>query len=169
MCAFILFWQYEGGYLDVFLTPSQKNYYNTMKKLGNRKPQKTIKRPKVGPTYSLNIDRIALRLKSTYLWFLWKKTNLNFRESIRRANQISGFDPLESPILDVYNLLFTIMLRLTQRSHSFQRKVCEVLCIKCRSHRFIHVSYIFTISWFFCSCLNSKFYLRMSFTGISCA
>ncbi len=39
--------QYEGSYLDAFLTPSQKNYYNTMKKLGNKKPQKTIKRPKV--------------------------------------------------------------------------------------------------------------------------
>ena len=39
--------QYEGGYVDIFLTASQKNYYNTMKKLGNRKPQKTIKRPKV--------------------------------------------------------------------------------------------------------------------------
>ena len=42
-----LFLQYEGGYLDMFLTPAQKNYYNTMKKLGNKKPQKTIKRPKV--------------------------------------------------------------------------------------------------------------------------
>ncbi|XP_074649873.1 sodium channel protein 1 brain-like isoform X1 [Tubulanus polymorphus] len=38
--------KYEGTYLDVFLTSSQRNYYNTIKKLGNRKPQKTIKRPK---------------------------------------------------------------------------------------------------------------------------
>ena len=39
--------QYEGSYLDAFLTEGQRNYYNTLKKLGNKKPQKTIKRPRV--------------------------------------------------------------------------------------------------------------------------
>ncbi|ESO94539.1 hypothetical protein LOTGIDRAFT_118343 [Lottia gigantea] len=38
--------KYDGSYLDMFLTPNQRNYYNTLKKLGNKKPQKTIKRPK---------------------------------------------------------------------------------------------------------------------------
>jgi hypothetical protein len=38
--------KYEGSYLDAFLTQSQRNYYNTLKKLGKKKPQKTIKRPK---------------------------------------------------------------------------------------------------------------------------
>ncbi|XP_076443937.1 sodium channel protein 1 brain-like [Babylonia areolata] len=38
--------KYEGSYLDAFLTDSQRNYYNTLKKLGNKKPQKTIKRPR---------------------------------------------------------------------------------------------------------------------------
>ncbi|XP_064620216.1 sodium channel protein 1 brain-like isoform X2 [Lineus longissimus] len=38
--------KYEGTYLDMFLTSNQKNYYNTLKKLGNKKPQKTIKRPR---------------------------------------------------------------------------------------------------------------------------
>ncbi|KAL8589096.1 hypothetical protein ACOMHN_017259 [Nucella lapillus] len=37
--------KYEGSYLDAFLTESQRNYYNMLKKLGNKKPQKTIKRP----------------------------------------------------------------------------------------------------------------------------
>ncbi|PAA93724.1 hypothetical protein BOX15_Mlig031959g1 [Macrostomum lignano] len=32
--------------LEVFLTPSQKSYYNTMRKLGKKKPTKTIRRPK---------------------------------------------------------------------------------------------------------------------------
>lgn len=31
----------------MFLTSGQRQYYNTIKKLGNKKPQKTIKRPKV--------------------------------------------------------------------------------------------------------------------------
>ncbi|XP_041373843.1 sodium channel protein 1 brain-like [Gigantopelta aegis] len=39
--------KYDGSYLDMFLTSSQMNYYNTLKKLGNKKPQKTIKRPKL--------------------------------------------------------------------------------------------------------------------------
>ncbi|CAH1797368.1 unnamed protein product [Owenia fusiformis] len=38
--------KYEGSYLDMFLTSNQRNYINTLKKLGQRKPQKTIKRPK---------------------------------------------------------------------------------------------------------------------------
>ncbi|XP_063432636.1 sodium channel protein 1 brain-like isoform X1 [Mytilus trossulus] len=38
--------QYEGHVLDMFLTTTQRNYMNTLKKLGNKKPQKTIKRPK---------------------------------------------------------------------------------------------------------------------------
>lgn len=31
----------------MFLTDGQRHYYNTLKKLGNKKPQKTIRRPKV--------------------------------------------------------------------------------------------------------------------------
>lgn len=44
----IVILQYDGSYLDMFLTSGQRQYYNTIKKLGNKKPQKTIKRPKVG-------------------------------------------------------------------------------------------------------------------------
>lgn len=43
----VWFWQYDGSALDMFLTQGQKNYMNTLKKLGSKKPQKTIKRPKV--------------------------------------------------------------------------------------------------------------------------
>ena len=49
------FLQYEGSYLDAFLTQSQRNYYNTLKKLGKKKPQKTIKRPKVMKYINLNL------------------------------------------------------------------------------------------------------------------
>merc|ERR550532_1504249 len=38
--------KYEGGVLEMFLTESQKNYYTAMKKLGTKKPQKVIQRPK---------------------------------------------------------------------------------------------------------------------------
>ncbi|XP_066950871.1 sodium channel protein 1 brain-like isoform X1 [Macrobrachium rosenbergii] len=38
--------KYEGGVLEMFLTDSQKNYYTAMKKLGRKKPQKVIRRPR---------------------------------------------------------------------------------------------------------------------------
>ncbi|KAK3600469.1 hypothetical protein CHS0354_013028 [Potamilus streckersoni] len=38
--------KYDGSYLDMFLTDSQRQYYNTLKKLGNKKPTKTIRKPK---------------------------------------------------------------------------------------------------------------------------
>lgn len=36
----------QGGQ-DIFMTEEQKKYYNAMKKLGSKKPQKPIPRPKV--------------------------------------------------------------------------------------------------------------------------
>lgn len=37
---------YLGG-TDIFMTEEQKKYYNAMKKLGSKKPQKPIPRPEV--------------------------------------------------------------------------------------------------------------------------
>lgn len=37
---------YLGG-KDIFMTEEQKKYYNAMKKLGSKKPQKPIPRPQV--------------------------------------------------------------------------------------------------------------------------
>lgn len=37
---------YFGGQ-DIFMTEEQKKYYNAMKKLGSKKPQKPIPRPSV--------------------------------------------------------------------------------------------------------------------------
>lgn len=45
---------YFGG-KDIFMTEEQKKYYNAMKKLGSKKPQKPIPRPQVsgsGPSPS---------------------------------------------------------------------------------------------------------------------
>lgn len=41
---------YFGGQ-DIFMTEEQKKYYNAMKKLGSKKPQKPIPRPQVVCTY----------------------------------------------------------------------------------------------------------------------
>lgn len=43
---FCLFLLYFGGQ-DIFMTEEQKKYYNAMKKLGSKKPQKPIPRPTV--------------------------------------------------------------------------------------------------------------------------
>lgn len=37
---------YLGG-TDLFMTEEQKKYYNAMKKLGSKKPQKPVPRPEV--------------------------------------------------------------------------------------------------------------------------
>lgn len=42
----ILFLFYLGGQ-DIFMTEEQKKYYNAMKKLGSKKPQKPVPRPEV--------------------------------------------------------------------------------------------------------------------------
>ena len=37
------------GGQDIFMTEEQRKYYNAMKKLGSKKPQKPVPRPKVSP------------------------------------------------------------------------------------------------------------------------
>lgn len=39
------------GGQDIFMTEEQKKYYNAMKKLGSKKPQKPIPRPLVSPEH----------------------------------------------------------------------------------------------------------------------
>lgn len=38
------------GGQDIFMTEEQRKYYNAMKKLGSKQPQKPVPRPKVGNT-----------------------------------------------------------------------------------------------------------------------
>lgn len=39
-------WQ-AGGSIQLFMTEDQKKYYNAMKKLGSKQPQKPIPKPQV--------------------------------------------------------------------------------------------------------------------------
>ena len=36
-----------GGSMQLFMTEDQKKYYNAMKKLGSKRPQKPVPKPKV--------------------------------------------------------------------------------------------------------------------------
>lgn len=58
---------YFGGQ-DIFMTEEQKKYYNAMKKLGSKKPQKPIPRPSV---CNLNHDSIWSVLQ---IWSLFHST-----------------------------------------------------------------------------------------------
>ena len=44
---YCLYFHYAGGSLEMFMTDDQKKYYNAMKKLGSKQPQKPIPKPKV--------------------------------------------------------------------------------------------------------------------------
>lgn len=46
-CNWFLFFLFYLGGQDIFMTEEQKKYYNAMKKLGSKKPQKPIPRPAV--------------------------------------------------------------------------------------------------------------------------
>lgn len=49
LTSFYFSFLYFGGQ-DIFMTEEQKKYYNAMKKLGSKKPQKPIPRPGVRNT-----------------------------------------------------------------------------------------------------------------------
>ncbi len=65
--SFCLFCLYFGGQ-DIFMTEEQKKYYNAMKKLGSKKPQKPIPRPNV--SISLKTAYILV-IMSELFFFLW--------------------------------------------------------------------------------------------------
>lgn len=44
--CYLCLWQ-AGGTLEMFLTDDQKRYYNAMKKLGSKQPQRPIPKPRV--------------------------------------------------------------------------------------------------------------------------
>lgn len=54
---------YFGGQ-DIFMTEEQKKYYNAMKKLGSKKPQKPIPRPTVRQYSTSLVPRLSLQMKA---------------------------------------------------------------------------------------------------------
>ncbi|XP_046574320.1 sodium channel protein 1 brain-like [Haliotis rubra] len=97
--------RYEGSYLDMFLTSSQRNYYNTLKKLGNKKPQKTIKRPKkqfAAFFYDVSISN-KFELSIVLIIFL----NMIVM-GIEHYNQSDAV----SQVLDIMNIIFTTVFTL---------------------------------------------------------
>lgn len=58
---------YFGGQ-DIFMTEEQKKYYNAMKKLGSKKPQKPIPRPQVRLClgHFLRVTLLALSASLTF-------------------------------------------------------------------------------------------------------
>lgn len=64
----------------MFLTDNQRHYYNTMKKLTNRKPQKTIRRPKVS---IIGLDMWPRFMLLLSVWLSW-----NFRTGSRASSMI---------------------------------------------------------------------------------
>ena len=67
----------------MFLTSGQRQYYNTIKKLGNKKPQKTIKRPKVSDCSRISTMKTRLHYGpgTVLLIALTQKVKLRKKES----------------------------------------------------------------------------------------
>ncbi|XP_069986578.1 sodium channel protein 60E-like isoform X1 [Penaeus vannamei] len=97
--------KYEGGVLEMFLTDSQKNYYTAMKKLGRKKPQKVIRRPK-HPYHAIFYD-IAVSRRFEISIFVLIFLNM-VTMAIEHYNQSRTVDF----ILDVFNALFTTIFGL---------------------------------------------------------
>lgn len=64
-CPLSAFSLYFGGQ-DIFMTEEQKKYYNAMKKLGSKKPQKPIPRPLVGTLGKLTDGTLYICLERTH-------------------------------------------------------------------------------------------------------
>ncbi|KAK7492680.1 hypothetical protein BaRGS_00016159, partial [Batillaria attramentaria] len=97
--------KYDGSYLDAFLTTSQRNYYNTLKKLGNKKPQKTIKRPK--NKFQIFFYNIAMSTKFEMAVVLLIFLNMIVM-AVEHYNQTDGV----KEALKIMNIIFTTVFGL---------------------------------------------------------
>ncbi|KAH3837491.1 hypothetical protein DPMN_110882 [Dreissena polymorpha] len=97
--------KYDGSYLDLFLTSGQRQYYNTIKKLGNKKPQKTIRRPK-NKVQSVFYD-IAVSSKFDLCIVV-----VIFLNMIQMAVDHYGQTQAVTDVLSMLNILFVVIFTL---------------------------------------------------------
>nr|UIX25865.1 voltage-gated sodium channel alpha subunit [Lymnaea stagnalis] len=122
--------RYEGSYLDAFLTQSQRNYYNTLKKLGKKKPQKTIKRPK--NKFQLFFYNLSMSSKfeiSIVLLIFCNMVNMAVEHYHESGAVTDG--------LEMINLLFTAVFTL--------EAVVKILGLRHHYFRFLWNLFDFTI------------------------
>ncbi|XP_056021116.1 sodium channel protein 1 brain-like isoform X8 [Ostrea edulis] len=97
--------KYDGSALDMFLTQGQKNYMNTLKKLGSKKPQKTIKRPKASCQAVFYDVAVSSKFDICIV-------SVIFLNMIAMAVDHYKMTDYVSNILDILNILFTTVFTL---------------------------------------------------------
>ncbi|OAF68518.1 Sodium channel protein type 4 subunit alpha B [Intoshia linei] len=92
--------KYDGNYLDVFLTPNQRGYYNTLKRLTSKRPIKNIKRPK-GQLQNLFYDiSISIKFELVIVILIVINTIIMTIEHYRQRITYSV-------VIEIANVLFT--------------------------------------------------------------
>ncbi|XP_013413556.1 sodium channel protein 1 brain [Lingula anatina] len=113
--------KYEGTYLDMFLTAHQKNYYHTLRKLGNKKPQKTIRRPKNKVQGFFFDVAMSNKFEMSIVVLIFVNMLLMTLEHYRQS-------ALMTQVLEYFNIVFTTIFSLEalvkiigMRWHYFRR------------------------------------------------
>ncbi|ODM93572.1 Sodium channel protein 60E [Orchesella cincta] len=94
--------KYEGNMVEIFLTPSQRNYYIAMKNLGAKRPKKVIKPPT--QRFRLFFYGIALSRKLEIAIYI-----LIFLNMIIQACEYYGEGRLVMDIIASCNFFFTVV------------------------------------------------------------
>ncbi|XP_021360506.1 sodium channel protein 1 brain-like isoform X2 [Mizuhopecten yessoensis] len=102
--------KYEGSYLDMFLTQGQRNYMNTLKKLANKKPQKTVKRPK-GPSFWNSFQAVFYDVSVSSKFDLAIIIFIFLNMIIMAVDHYKMSD-LITDILDIMNIVFTTVFTM---------------------------------------------------------
>ncbi|XP_060073623.1 sodium channel protein 1 brain-like [Ylistrum balloti] len=97
--------KYEGSYLDMFLTQGQRNYMNTLKKLANKKPQKTVKRPKNSFQAVFYDVSVSSKFDLAIIVFI-------FLNMIIMAVDHYKMSDLVTDVLDIMNIVFTTVFTM---------------------------------------------------------
>ncbi|XP_069138424.1 sodium channel protein 1 brain-like isoform X2 [Argopecten irradians] len=97
--------KYEGSYLDMFLTQGQRNYMNTLKKLANKKPQKTVKRPKNSFQAVFYDVSVSSKFDMAIIVFI-------FLNMIIMAVDHYKMSDLVTDVLDIMNIVFTTVFTM---------------------------------------------------------
>ncbi|XP_073796599.1 sodium channel, voltage gated, type V-like, alpha b isoform X1 [Danio rerio] len=108
---------------DIFMTEEQKKYYNAMKKLGSKKPQKPIPRPP-NPVQGFFFDLVSKQAFDILIMLL---IILNMVTMMVETDEQS---PSIKHILDCINLVFIVIFT--------SECILKIIALRC---------YFFTVSW----------------------
>lgn len=120
---------YLGGQ-DIFMTDEQKKYYNAMKKLGSKKPQKPIPRPEVSKSNLPQLEFDFYQFGQLISHFKLLQSVLRMCKPLMSiVMHREGCAKVDSACLNILSPSFLRIILAQQEGCSFKKKLKDLITV----------------------------------------